>query len=357
MRLQAISGYTTTKEMTMSGISIGIFDPPRTDRIRQELEQEAHAEDRVLEIDRQTLASDGHVEDRELRSPDDVETWLRDNGVDADVAAFYAESVRQGHHVVVFRAEEDDEHFQRAARAMQENEQPEMQEALERWRRGERDILTASPQQPAAATEVVEERIPVVEEELVVGTREREAGEVKIHTGIEEEHVLEEVPIRSERVRVERRIVDRPAGAEDEPFREREVQVTERVQEPVVSKEARVVEEVVVSRESREGVAEIDETLRKTVVDVDRVGGLDESQLRGHFDRTYRSTGEDFEAYRPAYAFGYGYGREPGLREVEYDRAEPAIREHYEQRHGAGTFERSREAVRHGWALGRQNRR
>lgn len=349
----------------MSGISIGIFDPPRTNQIRQQLENEAHAEDRVLDIDQEALSSDDHLEDRELRSPEDVETWLRDNGVDEEVAAFYAESVRTGHHVVVFRAEEDDEHFQRAARAMQENESPEMQEALERWRRGERDVFaderggTAAMPERGRTSEMEgthEERIPVVEEELKVGTRVREAGEVKVRTGVEEEHVTEEIPIRAERVRVERRVADRTAGAEDEPFREREVEVHERIEEPVVSKEARVVEEVVVTRETSEGMAQIDETLRKTVVDVDRLGGIDESEFRGHFDRTYASSGEEFETHRPGYMLGYGYSREPSLREVEYERAEPTMRERYEQRHGQGSFDRSREAVRHGWTVGRSGR-
>lgn len=346
----------------MSGISIGIFDPPRTSRIREELENEAHAEDRVLEIDRDTLSSDGHIDDRELRSPDDVESWLRDNGVDSEVAAFYAESVRLGHHVVVFRAEEDDDHFQRAARTMQANEPPEMQEALERWRRGDRDVFAA----PTGRTEGIEatgtegleeERIPVVEEQLKVGTRERETGEVKVRTGVEEEHVVEEIPIKSERVTVERRVADRPVGATDEPFREREVEVTERVEEPVVSKEARVVEEVVVTRESKEQIAQIEDTLRKTVVDVDRSGGIDESEFRSHFDQTYAARGEDFESHRPGYTFGYSYGSEPRLREVEYERVEPTMRERYEQRHGAGAFERAREAIRHGWEVGRRGRR
>ena len=62
----------------------------------------------------------------------------------------------------------------------------------------------------------------------------------------------EQVTLREEHVKVERRPVDRPIAAGDDAFRERTVEATESAEEAVVSKEARVKEEVVVRKQAEE---------------------------------------------------------------------------------------------------------
>jgi stress response protein YsnF len=111
-------------------------------------------------------------------------------------------------------------------------------------------------------------RIPVVEEELKVGRREVERGGVRVERRVEERPVEEEVRLREERVNVERRPVDRPVGDAEEAFREGSFEVTERAEEAVVSKEARVVEEVVVNKEVEERTETVRDTVRRTDVDV-----------------------------------------------------------------------------------------
>jgi uncharacterized protein (TIGR02271 family) len=123
-----------------------------------------------------------------------------------------------------------------------------------------------------------EARIPVVEEELQVGKREVERGGVRVESRVEERPVEENVTLKEEHVRVERRPVDRPVGDAEELFREGTVEVTERAEVPVVAKEARVVEEVVVNKEVGERTETVHDTVRRTDVNVEEVKGTTEKR-------------------------------------------------------------------------------
>jgi uncharacterized protein (TIGR02271 family) len=111
-----------------------------------------------------------------------------------------------------------------------------------------------------AGMEEGEEVIPIIEEELRVGKREVDHGRVRIHTRIVEHPVEEQVTLRDESVDVERRPGSDRAVTGD-AFKERTVEVEEHDEEPVVSKEAHVREELVV----RKGVDQRTETIRDTV--------------------------------------------------------------------------------------------
>ncbi|HLL15595.1 MAG TPA: YsnF/AvaK domain-containing protein [Pyrinomonadaceae bacterium] len=120
-----------------------------------------------------------------------------------------------------------------------------------------------------------ETTIPVVEEELQVGKREVERGGVRVESRVEEKPVTEQVQLREERVHVERRPVDRPVTDADNAFREGSLEVTERAEEAVVSKTARVVEEVVVGKQVEEHTETVRDTVRRTDVDVQEVNTTD----------------------------------------------------------------------------------
>jgi hypothetical protein len=76
--------------------------------------------------------------------------------------------------------------------------------------------------------------------------------------------------LREERVRIERRPVDRDVTAAEEAFTERTINITETSERPVVEKTARVVEEVVVNKEVGERVETVRDTVRKEDVEVTR---------------------------------------------------------------------------------------
>jgi len=123
-----------------------------------------------------------------------------------------------------------------------------------------------------------EEVIPVVEEQLVVGKRDVNRGGVRVRSYVTETPVHEQIRLRNERVNVERRTVDQPlSAADDDAFRERSIDMTATGEEAVVGKNARVVEEVVVSKTAEEHVENIDDTVRRTDVEVDRDNDVDTS--------------------------------------------------------------------------------
>jgi len=118
-----------------------------------------------------------------------------------------------------------------------------------------------------------EVRIPVMEEQVQVGKREVERGGVRVRSRVIERPVEEAVRLREERVNVERRPVNRPVTDADlNTFREGTFEVRERGEEAVVSKQARVVEEVAVSKDVGERTETVRDTVRRTDVDVEERG-------------------------------------------------------------------------------------
>jgi uncharacterized protein (TIGR02271 family) len=138
-------------------------------------------------------------------------------------------------------------------------------------------VVTAAPQtrEPACTPThetAKETTIPVVEESLQVGKRQTER-DVAVRTTVTETPVAETVSLRQEHATVERRPVDRQARPTDgEAFKEQTITVTEMGEEAVVSKQARVVEEVVLRKEAKEHPETVRDTVRRTDVQVDQTG-------------------------------------------------------------------------------------
>lgn len=127
--------------------------------------------------------------------------------------------------------------------------------------------------------------IPIIEEEVNVGKQEVRRGGVRIHSRIIEKPVEETLRLREERVRVERTPVDRDASETDlENFHEETIEVNEYGEEPLVSKSARVVEEVRVGKDVHERQETVRETKRKTEVDVENLED-DKTRKRRDFEK------------------------------------------------------------------------
>ena len=113
----------------------------------------------------------------------------------------------------------------------------------------------------------------VIEENLEVGKRVEQTGGARLRSRIVERPVEASVRLREEHVTVDRHPVDRPAtDADFNAFKEGTVEVTESAERAVVAKEARVVEEVTLGKEVSEREETIRDTVRKTEVDVERLG-------------------------------------------------------------------------------------
>lgn len=116
-----------------------------------------------------------------------------------------------------------------------------------------------------------EEVIPVIEEKVNVGKRIVDKGNVRIYTHVAEMPINESINLKDERVDVERRAVNRPVQSFDmNAFKEGEINLKETAEEAVVDKEARVVEEVRVRKDTQERTENINETAKRTDVKVDR---------------------------------------------------------------------------------------
>jgi len=110
--------------------------------------------------------------------------------------------------------------------------------------------------------------IPVVEEELKIGKRLIRQGGVRVYTSVTEKPIEEPVTLREEHVTVTRRPVDRAATASDLSASETPIEITETAEEPVVSKQAKVVEEVVLQKAATERTETVKDTIRRKDVDV-----------------------------------------------------------------------------------------
>jgi stress response protein YsnF len=128
------------------------------------------------------------------------------------------------------------------------------------------------------------DKIQVIEEDMEVGKREVETGGVRLHSRIIERPVEESIRLRTERVTVERTPVDRPATEADfNAFQEGTVEVTETTEIPVVSKDARVVEEIKLGKEVEENEETIKGTVRSTEVRTEDIQS-DETKKRTDLD-------------------------------------------------------------------------
>lgn len=107
------------------------------------------------------------------------------------------------------------------------------------------------------------------EEELRVGKREVGRGGVRVRSYVIERPVEEQVSLREERVHVERRPVDRPVQPGDDVFREKEITATERGEEAVIDKQARVVEEIGIRKDVDTRTETVRDTVRQQEVEIE----------------------------------------------------------------------------------------
>ena len=113
-----------------------------------------------------------------------------------------------------------------------------------------------------------EQVIPLPEEELKVGKRATETVK-RIRTYVVEEPVQRDVQLRDERTTIERR----PAtGAVTGQPMEREYEVRELHEEPLVQKTVQAGEELVVRKEAAERTERVADTVKKTMADIEKTG-------------------------------------------------------------------------------------
>jgi uncharacterized protein (TIGR02271 family) len=210
-------------------------------------------------------------------------------------------------------------------------------------------------------------RIPVVEEELQVGKRQVQRGGVRVYQRVRETPVNESVQLREEHVHVERHPVDQPATSADlDAIKEGAIELRETAEEAVVSKTARVVEEVVVGKEVTEQTKDINDTVRRTDVEVEQLGATgntgmradsayrdtamtsDDSDYRTHWQNAYGQSGGRYEDYDAAYRYGSTMAGSGRYQNARWEDVEPSMRSDWESNHPESAWEKVKDAVRYG---------
>lgn len=336
---------------------------------------------------------------------------LTDIGVPEEDASYYAEGVRRGGTLVTLNAEDDraedaidilEDHNavdveQRAATWKQSGwtgysstAKPYTPEEITREREQYRTTTTpptttaatatsarpvSTPQnRPTTATPTGKETtLPVIEEEMKVGKRAVQSGGVRVYSRMTEKPVAEQVRLREEHVSVERRPVNREVSSADRgAFKEGTIEMPETSEEAVVSKQARVVEEVVVRKDARERTETVRDTVRRTDVEVEKLGAergqgatgfaAYEADFRKHFTTTYGGRGNTYtyDKYAPAYRYGHDLVSDQRYRGKDWSAFEADARRDWETRYpGQGIWEDVKDAVRYAWdtVRGRSSRR
>ena len=210
---------------------------------------------------------------------------LEGEGVPESDAKLFEEGMRSGDALAI--AHTDDDRAELAREIMNRHGALDIHDAFAQ--RG--SYLDAAPIAAAAvaAAPIVAERrentagevvVPVVEEELAVGKRQIQRGGVRVFQRVEERPVSETVTLRDETVSIERHAVDRAVTNTDTAFAQTaDVVLTETHEVPVVTKDARVVEEVVVGKTATDRVETVRDTVRRTDVEVEDIA-IDKTNKR-----------------------------------------------------------------------------
>jgi uncharacterized protein (TIGR02271 family) len=182
-------------------------------------------------------------------SEKEILATIVERGFDEDDARGYAKAARGGKTLVAARAPE--------------NKVDAAAEIIERYE-------SAGAEGAKEQGETVQE----IEEELSVGKRKVATGGVRVTTKVSEQPVEETVTLREERVEAERKPASRTLSAEEAEaaFEEKTVEMMGTSEQAEVSKQARVVGEVAVGKQVKEREETVKDTVRRTEVEVEKVG-------------------------------------------------------------------------------------
>lgn len=236
----------------MSTIVVGLYKEPRAAKKAFEALVAAGCQEKDID----TFDGAGNA--------DKASQELLGHGFTKDVAQRYAAAIKQGHTLVA--ADIADQDADAAEAILDENGAIDLPESSSHQ--------SKKPAKADNGANVEEETFPVVEEQVEIGKRRVSKGGMQVTTEVTETPVRETVRLREEKVDVQRHKADRALGADeaDTAFEEKTVEMTAISETPEVTKEARVVEEVVVSKKATEHDKTVEASARRTDVKVKPTG-------------------------------------------------------------------------------------
>jgi len=195
----------------------------------------------------------------------------------------YNEGLRRGGYLLTARVSA--EHYDQALILLDNDHAVDMDARSDTWRAEGWDTAPAagmagttdtgvhtnamSAGQPQLDPALTDDKIEVVEESLRIGKRDVSHGRVRVRSYVVEDQISEDVALQSERVELERRPVDRAVEPGTAAFQDRTIEAEETAEEAVISKEARVVEEIDLKRRAETETETVRDTVRHTEVEVE----------------------------------------------------------------------------------------
>jgi len=229
---------------------------------RKNLEAAGFSPGEMSMISSKTIASSGE----RLREPG---LWHRLFGRDIaeHEASVYGRTVEAGGVVLTVRVPESE-----VSRAMAILNAHNVVDVQSRARQQGLIAETAPKTMPATAGGPLadEEVIALAEEQINVGKRVIPQGTTRIRRFITEKPVEAQVNLHEEHVEVIRRAIADPNYTRNIEWADKTIELTETAEEPVISKTAHVVEEVVVRKGSSDHVETVRDKVRRQQVDVER---------------------------------------------------------------------------------------
>lgn len=183
----------------------------------------------------------------------------------------YDRSLESGSTVVAVKVLE--QHFDRISAILEQHDPIDIDERAASYGTTETTTRTATAPAMAARATTDGDAFQLSEETLSVGKRAVSGGTTRIRRYVVETPVEEQVTLHSEKVTMARRPVTdgRPVDAAD--FTDKVIEMTETSEEAVVSKTARVKEEVSLRKETTDRVETVNDTVRREDVEIERVPG------------------------------------------------------------------------------------
>jgi uncharacterized protein (TIGR02271 family) len=267
---------------------------------------------------------------------------------DVDV---YLEGVRHG--ATIITANVVDSAVERAAGIMSSFHMVNIQDRANELKKSQSNLKLSDPKHD-------ENVLEVIEEDLHVGKQAVERGRMRIYSVVSEHEVSQNVGLRDETIRVQRRPVNRDVTISPDLFKERSYEMVEMDEIAQVSKTARVVEEVSLGKEVAEKIETIKETLRRQDVQIEEIPAVRsfseyEGDFRSFIKDKLADKGVTFETLKPAFSFGHSLATREPFRSSPWNAVEADAKRIWEEKN-PGTWDQNRAVVHYAWEKVRSTR-
>jgi uncharacterized protein (TIGR02271 family) len=262
---------------------VTVYDTlPHAEKAVSILKAAGYKDDDISVVDQKTLAASG-ADDVEVREPGLWRRLFGSNVLDHE-ATVYGRAIEGGGVVVTVRVPQEevprvmgllDTHdpvdvLQRAAKvgAVPANL---AKAAVTTAAVTAAPVTAAAKAVASAARPDASDVIRLAEEQLNVGKRLVQEGTTRIRRFVTEKPVEASITLHEEHAQVLRKAISDPNYIADVDWSDRTIEVIESAEQAVVSKTARVVEEVVVRKEGTDHVETVRDKVRRQQVDVEHM--------------------------------------------------------------------------------------